>query len=85
MNDLPEWAKDAIYLDSEHHFSMVDRIKILFGWKAIYWCGIATAELPGRTLPFTSRLSMRRPNWWPYKPIRQGYGEARMDKEAAHK
>ena len=47
--DLPEWAKDAVHVTSEHHFSMLDRVKILFGWLPIYDCGVPCESPPGRT------------------------------------
>ena len=65
--DLPEWAKDGVYVTSEHHFSTRDRFKILFGWLPVYDCGVACEVPPGRTMPYSNRMSFRRPGWWPFK------------------
>ena len=80
MLDLPDWAKDAVHVTSEHHFSMRDRIKILFGWLPIYDCGVACEFPPGRTDAYTNHMSFRRPGWWPFKPKFVGY----MDASTAH-
>ena len=77
--DLPEWAKDAVYVYSEHHFSWRDRIKILCGWTVLHDCGVATEIPPGRTDPFTHRVSFRRPDWWPFKPKFVGYMAVERD------
>lgn len=75
--ELPDWAKDAVYVTTEFHFSWKDRFKILFGWNPLYDCGVATQELPGRTLAFSDRMSFKRPSWWPWKPKLLGYEEKR--------
>lgn len=72
---LPEWSADAVYVESEHHFSMRDRFKILFGWTVNHSCGVATEVAPGRTDPFSHRIYFRRPGWWPFKPKFMGYEE----------
>jgi hypothetical protein len=71
--ELPDWAKDAVYVNSEHHFSMRDRLKILFGWTVHEHCGVATEELIGRTEVHRQYLSFGRPGWWPFKPKWAGY------------
>jgi len=71
--ELPEWAKDAVYVTSEHHFSKTDRLKILFGWTVLHDCGVATEERIGRNEAFSHRLSFGRPGWWPFKPKFVGY------------
>lgn len=81
MTDLPEWAKDAVYVNSEHHFSFSDRLRILFGWTPCYDCGVATEELPGRTDVFSTRLTFRRPEWWPFKPKLLGYVETKPEEQ----
>ena len=71
--DLPEWAKDAVHLDSEIHFDLRDRLKMLIGWRPLVKFAIATEIAPGRTDPYASRVLMLRPSWWPFKPKFVGY------------
>jgi hypothetical protein len=73
MTELPEWAKDAVHVTSEHHFSMRDRLKILFGWTFLHDCGIATEAVIGRNEAYRHRLSFGRPGWWPFKHKFIGY------------
>lgn len=83
IDELPEWAKDAVYLDQDVHFDLKDRLKILFGWTPSFHNGIATEERPGRTQPFTGRIVMLPPSWWPWKPQPMGYMEAGGGEQAS--
>ncbi|MGD9883958.1 MAG: hypothetical protein AB7U95_27970 [Reyranella sp.] len=67
-NEMPEWAKDVVYTDTDFHFDFRDRVKILFGWRLWYHSGVATEERAGRTQHFTDRTLLRNPKWWPFKP-----------------
>ena len=71
--ELPEWAKDAVYTETEFHFSFGDRVKILFGWLPNYSSGVATEVPPGRTAVISERIFYRRPGWWLWKPKFVGY------------
>lgn len=82
MSDLPEWAKDVVFTETEFHFDLKDRLKILFGWTPSFCNGTATEHLPGRTENYTGRLLMLRPKWWPWKPQPMGYAESRSEPEA---
>lgn len=75
MSELPDWAADAVYVNTGFHFDFKDRLKILFGWTVYHYQGVACSVPPGRTQVTETRLSWRRPGWWPWKLKLLGYAE----------
>lgn len=60
--ELPEWAQDAIHVNTEVRFGFVDRLKILFGYRMSLDAMVSTAAMPGRTETVTE-LRVWRPYW----------------------
>ena len=57
--EWPEWAKDAIVVDVEIHFSWADRLRVLLRGRADVRAKVFTEHLPGQVKTLTTAYALK--------------------------